>query len=460
MSNLSEKPTGFMAKWGFGFAALLILGGATVAVRFGHTRGAARGKGLASTKATFIPNVVTVTARPASAARAITLPATVRAFYKVRIYAMASGYLKKINVDIGDHVKAGQVLAVISEPELHEEYIAAIAKTNAAQATVATARAAVVHARKKLLVARSALAIAQANQALQKSIFTRDKHLYQGGDLSTQAFEQIAEKYLEAGADVKGAVATEAARQAKVAQAISQEKLASANVQVAQAEVGQLAAALSYDTVTAPFTGIVANRFVDPGAFIQPARGKNGTPLLTLVSTGRMRVIAQVPQADAPYVAVGTIVYITPYGFPNEIIPGEITRTAGSLHGSSRTMTCEADIANTNPSLLYSGMYANMKIIERRLHVITLPTSVVMTGPSGGNPFVYVVRGGIVKSKPVVIGWGTGELTAIVGGLHSGDQVIVQGQDTVNPGDRVRVLARFRTYRAHRLKPRNREKTT
>lgn len=458
MSSTDSRPAGFAGRWGFGLAVVCLLGGIAVAFQTSRMIGARHITEGSSAGASRLTNVETIIARPTLATKTITLPATIRAFYKARIYTKASGYLQAINVDIGDHVKKGQILAVIAEPELNQEYLAAVAKTNAARATVATAQAAIVHAEKKLIVARSALAISQADQSLQKSIYTRDKRLYEGGDLSTQAFEQIAEKYLAAKADVRGALATVAARQALVSQMVAQKQLAQVNVQVARAQVGQLAALLSYDTVVAPFNGTVVNRFVDPGAFIESAGGKNGTPLLTVVSTGTVRVFAQVPEEDAPYVGDGTEVEITPFGLSNVVIPGRVTRTSASLRSSTRTMTCEVDIANPS-HLLVSGMYAVMKIIERRKSVITLPAEAVLTGPTGGKPFVYTVQGDLVKADPVVIGWSNGGMTEIAKGLRNGDQVIVRGQDVVDAGEHVHVVGRLRTHRVQLLKQRTRSKT-
>ncbi len=186
-----------------------VAGGLVVAER--HTQST-----QTSAAAPRIHYVKTIAVASAPFGRVLSLPATVRAFYMARLYTKASGYVDSVLVDIGDRVKAGQLLAVISEPELQQQYVESQAKAQAAQAAVVEAEATVEQSRKKLQVAQSQLASTQAALNLQQSMYKRSKELFAGKAISDQSFDEASKQYQSAIADQAAAAATGSANKSGV----------------------------------------------------------------------------------------------------------------------------------------------------------------------------------------------------------------------------------------------------
>ncbi len=228
-----------------------------------------------------------------------------------------------------------------------------------------------------------------------------------------------------------------AAAQAGVNRAIADEKLAEANSRVSIAKIGQVKALLSYDRIVAPFDGTIISRSVDPGDFVQSAAGKNGTKLLTLASDGVVRVFAEIPESDVPFVKVGTQVKVTPYDNPDNAIAGKVTRMAAALSPATRTMTVEIDLVNAK-RLFTSGMYAAVNIFEPRTTQVLVPTASIIT--EGSNAYVYLVRNRRAIKVPIAVGYNDGVNAVINKGLASGDHVVVQGQAILQTGDAVDIV--------------------
>jgi multidrug efflux pump subunit AcrA (membrane-fusion protein) len=180
----------------------------------------------------------------------VVVPATIQAFFVTDLYAKAYGYVSQIQVDIGDHVKKGQVLAVIEEPELQAQF-------DKAQAVVQQAKAA-------LEVAKRQLAGMQADLALQQVTLKRQKELFAGKAATAQTLDETQVKERVSNANVETG-------KAKIASA-------EADLEAAKAETARLQALLQYDKVVTPFGGVVTKRLVNPGDLVQagppPARAR------------------------------------------------------------------------------------------------------------------------------------------------------------------------------------------
>jgi multidrug efflux pump subunit AcrA (membrane-fusion protein) len=297
--------------------------------------GALVGNGLASLAllaASF--EVATAQAPPATSLQPMTLdaPATVHAFFATDLYAKESGYALEVNADIGDHVKAGQILAVIDNPELHMQF--------------SRAEAAVQQARAALEVAKRRVDGMEADLTLQQVTLKRFEQLLAGRAVTQQqldeqrAKETVSKATLEVGrADIT---------------------LAEANLEAAVAEKGRLQALLDYTKIVAPFNGVVTRRFINPGDLVQAAiASRPTTPLFTCQKIDVVRVFAEVPEASATAIQPGWSAQVKLYGPAGQTIAGSVTRIATALDSATRTMRVEIDLPNPDEKLL-PGMYAQV----------------------------------------------------------------------------------------------------
>jgi RND family efflux transporter MFP subunit len=263
----------------------------------------------------------------------VVVPATVQAFFVTDLYAKNSGYVSQINSDIGDHVKKGQVLAVIENPEL--------------QAQFEKAQAAVVQAKAALDVAKRRLAGLEADLVLQRATLERQKELFAGKAATAQTLDEARAKEGVASAAVETG-------QAKI-------NLADADLQVAMAEADRLQALVRYNEIIAPFDGVVTRRLVNPGDLVQSATANRTTPLFTCQKIDVVRVFADAPEASAAAIHPGTRAQVKLFDGGEMAIQGSVTRVATALDPATRTMRVEIDLPNPDEKL-QPGMYARVTL--------------------------------------------------------------------------------------------------
>ena len=263
----------------------------------------------------------------------IAVPATIQAFFVTDLYAKDSGYVSQVNHDIGDHVKIGQVLAVIEDPELQ-------AQSDRAQAAVQQAKAA-------LEVAQRQLAGMQADLTLQQVTLKRQKQLFAGKASTAQALDEAQAKQGVSSANVETG-------KAKITSA-------EADLQAAKAEADRLRALLQYDKIVAPFDGVVTRRLVNPGDLVQAATSTRTAPLFSLQKLDTVRVFADVPEASAAGIRPGLPADVKLYGPAGVTVHGTVTRIATALDPATRTMRVEIDLPNSGETLL-PGMYAQVTL--------------------------------------------------------------------------------------------------
>jgi RND family efflux transporter MFP subunit len=272
-------------------------------------------------------------ANPAPAgATTLDAPATVQAYFVTDLYAKESGYALHVDADIGDHVKAGQVLAVIDNPELRMQF--------------ARAEAAVQQANAALEVAKRRLVGMQADLTLQQVTLKRHELLFTGKAVTNQQLDEQRAK-----ASVSSA-ALEVGR--------ADITLAEANLQAATADMHRVQALLEYTKIVAPFDGVVTRRFINPGDLVQSATStRPTTPLFTCQQLNVVRVFADVPEASATAIRQGWPAQVRLYGPAGQTISGTVTRIAAALDAATRTMRVEIDLPNDDEKLL-PGMYAQV----------------------------------------------------------------------------------------------------
>lgn len=213
--------------------------------------------------------------------------------------------------------------------------------------------------------------------------------------------------------------------------------------EIAEAKLQRTRALLDFAKITAPFSGVITARFVDPGAFI-PAATAGSTPqgaaLLTIMDESRLRVQVYVPETEVPFIRVGLPVTLTLDEFAGRSFRGTVSRFANALDEGTKTMLTEIDLDNGSRSLR-PGMYANVKLeLERKSNALLLPADAVSFEKAG--TFVYLVANGTVHKTPVKVGFRDGSDVEIADGVPAGAAVVRLGKQTLTDGQAVRTVTR------------------
>jgi len=340
----------------------------------------------------FVPTVRVAAVKAASGELVVSLPATTSAFAAANIFARASGYVDTRTADIGDRVKAGQLLATIVAPELDHQ----IAQ---AEATLAQLQAALQQAR--------------ANQKLASVTWRRDEPLVKEGWLPRQ----------QGTVDVQTLRANDAAV-----------GVAEANVAAQQAQLQVLQQQKAYQRVVAPFDGVITQRNIDIGSLVQ-ADAVNSTFMFTILQSNVVRTQVYVPQDAASGVAPGIDAVIRVPELPDRTFPGKVTRIADALQPGTRTLLVEIDIANPD-GLLSPGIYCTAELhIPRKTASVTVPAGAVIFNRDGVQ--VAVVEDGVAHLRKISIARDRGTEVEVVDGVKAGDRVVLNPAVELADGDRV-----------------------
>jgi RND family efflux transporter MFP subunit len=271
-------------------------------------------------------------------------------YQSTAVYPRISGYVGKWHFDLGDRVRKGDVLAELSVPEMEVELRQKVAAVLQAEAEIRQAKAAVERA--------------QAEHDRTKSQHQRLTRVGQSGVLAQENVEETRFGY-------------EAAR-AGLSKAEADVKVAEAKLQVAWQASAYARTLLAYAKIRAPFDGVVTQRNVTEGSFVQPAMGRKGEAIVVVDQVDPMRVFVNVPELEAVWVRDGAEATVRSEGLADQEYKGTVTRTARSLDPATRTLRTEVDLPNPKGTLL-SGMYVDVTVVAERRGVWALPTSAVVT---------------------------------------------------------------------------------
>jgi RND family efflux transporter MFP subunit len=345
------------------------------------------------------PRVEVVRPRRATVAQRLQTNATLAAFEEADLFAKVSGYLSDVRVDIGDHVKAGQVLAVIDVPELKQQLAEAEAQLESKKSSLESARSQVDHAK--------------ANLFLQTALAKDRDQLGEGRNfISSQTLDQV-----HANADIA---------RADLGVAEANRALAANEIDVAAATVERIKALLAYTQIVAPFDGVVARRFVNRGDLVQAATATRTTPsagsLFTLQRIDTIRVFCDVPENDVPHLHVGDPAIVKPSGFDGKPFIGKVTRFSLRLDPETRNMRTEIDLPNPKERL-YPGTYAEVSLeMNRRPDALTVPTAAV--GSDGNGNFVYTITDNRITRLAIKTGLSDGNRIEVIAGLSEETPVV------------------------------------
>lgn len=358
-----------------------------------------------------ILTVPVATAANATLENDLVLSAEFRPYQEVDVMAKIAGYVKAINVDIGDHVRQNAILATLEVPEVQDDVARAKAGVAAAEADIVTARAAVQRANAGADIASLFFKRIQQVAANDRGLVPR------------QEIDVAHSRELEAAAQLDSARSGLAAAEQKKAQA--------------ESEYQRAVTMMQYATIRAPFNGVVTKRYANTGSMIQAgiASQSQAMPVVKLAQNNVLRLVLPVPVTDVAGVRNGQLVDVNVTSV-NRKLQGRVTRYADSVQMATRTMDTEVDVPNADGSLV-PGMYAEVHLhLAARSDVLSVPLDAV-DGIGTNSQQVYVVRDGVVHLVQVKVGLQTPSRVEILSGLHAGDKVIVGRHTGLSDGQKV-----------------------
>jgi RND family efflux transporter, MFP subunit len=357
-----------------------------------------------------LPVVSVVTVRRSPAQSQLELPGNVQALGETPVYARAEGYIVKRYVDIGDRVKAGQILVAIDAPELDQQ-------RRQAQARLAQSRAA-------LTQSQAAQRQAASNMKLAETTLGRWRDLVNQGILSKQEGDEKQAAFEARRADLE-------AGQANV-------NAANENIHAAEADLQRLMQMQSFEKVTAPFAGIITARNCDVGNLITPAALATGRELFRLADISRIRVFVSVPEVFVPAVRVGQTAELTLQAYPGRKFAGTIFRTSNALDTGTRTLTVEVQVPNPDGALM-PGMFAQVTMANSSRNPSLIAPGDTLLSRSDGQHVAVVGADSIVHHKKVQVGRDSGSDVEILSGLNGDERLVVNPTDEVRDGAKVEI---------------------
>ena len=387
----------------------------------------------------------------------LSMPGSLNALESADLYAKLGGYLDEITVDIGDRVKADQLLARLAIPEMEPELAEGRAQVQQAVAEVERAGAQVDQARAKLATAEAELnrvrAMRREKEAqleLRESEYGRWKELIEVSPSIERRKLEEARYQMKAAQAAVGLVDAEVAAsiavideaQANVRRALADEVLARSRVPVVEAQLEGVRQVMAYAEILAPFDGVITHRFLHRGAFVMPASSNSSaTPIVTVERVDRMRVEVAIPMDAAAKVDVGDPVVLHDLvALPGRSFEGVIARMSESLGERSRMMMAEVELDNPMDEgggrLLRPGYYGDLTILlEAYPAAPSIPASALLR--EGGEPYVFVVDGDVARRRAVEPVYDDGTWVGVRSGLARGERVVTAGAGGIEADQRV-----------------------
>jgi RND family efflux transporter MFP subunit len=341
----------------------------------------------------------------------LTIAGEFKPFQNVDVHAKVAGYIKVIYVDVGDHLKAGQTLAVLEIPELAAE--------------LTGADAAVRRSKEEIRRSEGDLTRAQSAHAAAHSAYTRLKEAAEAraGLVAQQEIDDSQAKDLELEAQVSSSSAALSAAQQQL--------------QVAEANQKQYAALSDYSRIVAPFSGVITARYADTGALIAAGTSNSAQsmPVVRLAEISRLRLVLPIPESVAAEIHLGDPVKARVQALNRDIV-GKVSRFADSLDRQTRTMETEIDFDNRDGHLI-PGMYAETQLsLRERKDALTIPLQAVTR--NGDDATVLAVNSqSIIEERQVKLGLEDSARVEVLSGLTDGDRVVIGNRSQFHAGQKV-----------------------
>src|SRR5882762_9829480 len=377
----------------FAIAALLLLVGGLAIGAWQHWRLDSDVAATAAQRRDLVPAVRVALVKSSGDVISVSLPGTTEAFEAANIYSRTSGYVAKRLVDIGDRVKAGDLLAQITAPELDHQISQNEAMLSQSQAT---------------------LQQTQASRDLARVTNDRDSELVKKGWLTRQQGDTDR--------------LTLEAQHAAVG-------VAQSNIEAQQALIRMLRQQRAYQSVIAPFDGIITQRNVDTGTLV----AAGSTFMFTLMQSDVIRTQVYVPQDAALGVAAGVDAIVRVPENPDRTFPGKVTRFAHALAPGTRTLLTEIDVPNPDGALS-PGMYVTVELhIPRKNPALMVPADALVFNAGGVQ--VAVAENGTAHFHKVTVARDFGTQVEVRDGIKAGDEVILKPVVTLADGSKVQPQA-------------------
>jgi RND family efflux transporter MFP subunit len=390
--------------------SLFLVGGLSLSI--GSFIAACHANGKASeAKADEVPSARVATAQRGNLAHTLSLAGQFQPYQVVDVHPKVTGFMKKINVDIGDKVHAGEVLAILEVPELNAQLKGAGFETE--------------RAKDELVRTQHEVKRAEATHAALHADYQRllEASKEQPGLVAQQELDDAQSKDLSSAAQVDAA---------KAAAAGAQE-----HTQVAGADNERVQALENYTSVTAPLDGVVVWRYADTGALIQSGTNSNeqDIPIVRLSQSGLLRLRMPIPENDVQFVHLGDQMQVRVDAIGRSFT-GKIVRFTRDVNFETRTMETELDVENKDLSIS-PGMYANTQMqLAHADSVTTIPVDALVL--KGNQETVYALdANNRIHIRNVDVGLRGSKLAEIKNGLEPGGRVILGGQENYTEGERV-----------------------
>ena len=386
---------------------------ARTAVRADSTAATADAEARES-KISNAPTVAVAKVKTENVSRQLALTAEFKPFQEIDVMAKIAGYLSKINVDVGDRVKQGDVLAVLEIPEMADD-----------------------QARARSVLSRSQAEVARARDELQRAESSHNiAHLSYNrlSDVAKQKAGLVAQQ------EIDDSQSKDLVAEAQVSAARSNLSAAEQQVQVSTAELQKTKTLQDYTRVTAPFAGVITKRYADTGSMIQAGTSSStqAMPLVRLSENSLLRLVLPVPESAVPTVHVGQQVEVRVPTLGRSF-PGRVARFSDKVASATRTMDTEVDVPN--PSLiLIPGMYAEVNLtLDRRGAVLAVPIPAVdFSSDESSGQVTVVTPENRIEIRKVNLGIQTATSVEIRSGLREGDLVVTGNRSSLRAGQEVR----------------------
>ncbi len=346
-----------------------------------------------------------------SLGRDITLSSELVPFQEIDVYAKESGYVKKLLVDYGSYVKAGEVMAVLEIPEL--------------EAQLHEDEAEIKNAGNQVVRAEHELARYQAQYKALHLQYTRLSGVFQSqpGIVAQQEVDDAQGKDLAASSQVDAGQAALESAQSQLA--------------VAKARLAHDQTLYDYSKITAPFAGVVTQRYANLGTLVQAGTNSStqAMPIVKLSEDDLFRLVIPVPESYVRYIRVGDAVDVRVPSL-NRNFPGKVSRFSLDVREDTRTMHTEVDVRNRD-HILVSGLYADADLtLEHKEDIPTIPLQAV-SHEADKTTVLVVDSNNQLEDRPVQLGLQTATDAEVVAGLHEGESVVVSDRSGLKSGEKV-----------------------
>jgi RND family efflux transporter MFP subunit len=341
-------------------------------------------------------------------ARELEISAEFRPYQEIDVHAKVSGYLKSIHVDVGDHVRQGQLIGVLEIPEMAQEL---------AHASGTVKRTALEVER-----ARSEVQRAETSVKIRKLAFDRLANVMKARPnlIAQQEIDDAEARYNDAQSQLNAARASLAAMEEQVF--------------VTSATRDRVNTMMAYSRITAPFAGVITDRRGDAGALIQAGTASHtqAMPIVRLSQIDRLRLVLPVPESISPRIKVGDPVEVR-VDTLGRVFQGKVARFSGRLDTATRTMQTEVDIPNPK-NIIKPGMYGYAMLrLDRRENALAVPVQAV-SGHGETATVMVVDSNKKLQERQIGAGIETPHLIEVLSGLEENDVVVLGGRSRLKPG--------------------------